>query len=287
MSSGFYTDGKARDAVRLLSSQLATDLKEPLSQAMAERAAKLLGESRSLSETVQDAKRLVTEVAGVTQKSVAAADQAQSAAQRTEAVAANLAKQVVQDSAERGSELIARAHEKADKALGAVKGDIDRAVKAAAQAGEAATTATQAAEDAQVAALGAAEAASGAAKAANEALVKADKATQAATHATAEVRESSKELREAHHQITLATQSLTDAKASTAGLVASTEQAAVGLKEAAMPLAGLSAQISSTVGEIAAIRRSMRFNQGLLALILFLQIVLCGLGIALVLLRMK
>ena len=28
MSSGFYTDGKARDAVRLLSSQLATDLKK-------------------------------------------------------------------------------------------------------------------------------------------------------------------------------------------------------------------------------------------------------------------
>src|SRR4051794_13019111 len=102
MSSGFYTDGKARDAVRLLSSQLATDLKEPLTQAMAERAAKILGESRSLTETVQDAKRLVTEAASASQKSVAAADQAQSAALRTEASAASFATQVLQGSADRG-----------------------------------------------------------------------------------------------------------------------------------------------------------------------------------------
>ena len=113
----FYTDGKAQDAVRLLSNQLTSDLKEPLTLAIAERAAKILGESKALTDAVNDAKRVVGEASVAAQRAVTSADRANAAAERSESTAKGLAERAAQAAAERGRALLGEAQEAAAATL--------------------------------------------------------------------------------------------------------------------------------------------------------------------------
>jgi hypothetical protein len=54
-----------------------------------------------------------------------------------------------------------------------------------------------------------------------------------------------------------------------------------------MPLGSLSAQISALSLELTELRRGIRWNQGLLATLLFLQLLLCGVLIAVAVVKLK